>query len=81
MIPLLFECKLELLFPVVWCVGASRRVQLDRLQARGLSAVEAEQRLASQLPVADKMARSTVAFWGEGTTDTLLLQLDQAGVS
>jgi dephospho-CoA kinase len=81
MIPLLFECKLELSFPAVWCVGASRRVQLNRLQARGLSAVEAEQRLASQLPVADKMARSTIAFWGEGTTGTLLLQLDQVGVS
>ena len=81
MIPLLFECKLELSFPAVWCVGASRRVQLNRLQARGLSKVEAKQRLASQLPVADKMARSTIAFWGEGTTGTLLLQLDQVGVS
>ena len=77
MIPLLFECELERLFPVVWCVGASRSTQIRRLAARGLTAVEAEQRLASQMPVAEKMARATLAFWGEGTPAALLRQLDQ----
>src|SRR5271154_2199145 len=56
MIPLLFECELERLFSVVWCVGASRPTQLRRLTARGLNAEEAAQRLASQMPVAEKMA-------------------------
>jgi dephospho-CoA kinase len=77
MIPLLFECELEQMFSAVWCVGASRVTQLNRLKARGLSEREAGQRIASQLPVADKMARSHVAFWGEGTSGCLLLQLDQ----
>jgi dephospho-CoA kinase len=77
MIPLLFECELEQMFSAVWCVGASRVTQLNRLKARGLSEREAGQRIASQLPVADKMARSHVAFWGEGTSGSLLLQLDQ----
>ena len=77
MIPLLFECELEQMFSAVWCVGASRVVQMNRLKARGLSETEAAQRLASQMPVAEKMARATVAFWGEGTPATLLLQLDQ----
>jgi len=27
--------------------------------------------------VAEKMGRSSIAFWGEGTPATLLLQLDQ----
>ena len=76
MIPLLFECELERLFPVVWCVGASRATQLRRLTARGLTAEEAEQRLASQMPVAEKMARAHLAFWGEGTPAALLRQLD-----
>ena len=71
MIPLLFECELEQMFSAVWCVGASRATQLNRLKARGLSEAEAAQRLASQMPVAEKMARSTVAFWGEGTPATL----------
>jgi dephospho-CoA kinase len=76
MIPLLFECALEPAFSAVWCVGASRRVQIRRLTARGLSEEEAAQRLASQLPVVEKMARAQVAFWGEGTPATLLAQLD-----
>jgi len=77
MIPLLFECELEPIFSAVWCVGASRATQMNRLKARGLSEAEAAQRLASQMPVAEKMARSTIAFWGEGRPATLLLQLDQ----
>lgn len=77
MIPLLFECELEQMFSAVWCVGASRVAQMNRLKARGLSETEAAQRLASQMPVAEKMARSSIAFWGDGTPATLLLQLDQ----
>lgn len=76
MIPLLFECELESLFSAVWCVGASRASQLRRLKARGLSEAEAQQRLASQMPVANKMAKSSVAFWGEGTPAALLAQLE-----
>ncbi len=77
MIPLLFECELEQMFSAVWSVGASRAVQIARLKARGFSAEDAAQRLASQMPVADKMARSTIAFWGEGKPSALLRQLDQ----
>ncbi|HEX4139753.1 MAG TPA: dephospho-CoA kinase [Candidatus Methylacidiphilales bacterium] len=76
MIPLLYECALEQAFPAVWCVGASRRVQIRRMRARGLSEQEVNQRLQSQMPVADKMARAHLAFWGEGTPATLLAQLD-----
>ena len=76
MIPLLFECKLERLFSAVWAVGATRATQIRRLRARGLSEDEAVQRLASQLPVAEKSARSSVAFWGEGPAPALLRQLD-----
>jgi dephospho-CoA kinase len=77
MIPLLFECELEQMFSAVWCVGASRVTQINRLKARGFSETDAVQRVASQLPVAEKMARSTIAFWGEGTPAALLRQLDQ----
>jgi dephospho-CoA kinase len=77
MIPLLFECELEQMFSAVWCVGASRATQMNRLKARGLSETEAAQRLASQMPVAEKMGRSSIAFWGEGTPAALLFQLDQ----
>ena len=77
MIPLLFECALETHFRSVWCVGASPATQRLRLRARGFSEVEAEQRMASQMTVAEKMARANLAFWGEGTAATLLRQLDE----
>jgi dephospho-CoA kinase len=76
MIPLLYECALESAFSNVWCVGASQRTQMTRLRARGFSGEEATQRLNSQMPVADKMAKAQIAFWGEGTPATLLAQLD-----
>jgi len=75
MIPLLYECELEPLFRAVWCVGASRATQLRRLLERGHDAAEAGLRIQSQLPVADKMARATVAFWNEGTRDALERQV------
>jgi dephospho-CoA kinase len=77
MIPLLYECALETYFRAVWCVGASRATQQQRLRLRGFSAEEADQRLASQLPVPEKMARADIAFWGEGTPASLLRQLDE----
>ena len=77
MIPLLFECELAPMFSAVWSVGASRPMQMGRLVARGLTYEEASQRVASQMPVADKMVRSTLAFWGEGTPAALFRQLDQ----
>jgi dephospho-CoA kinase len=64
-------------FRAVWCVGASRATQMDRLRRRGFSEVEADQRMDSQLPVAEKMARASIAFWGEGTPAALLRQLDE----
>ena len=75
MIPLLYECELEAYFRAVWCVGASRATQLRRLAERGHDAAEAAQRIASQMPVAEKMARASVAFWNEGTVDALERQV------
>ncbi len=77
MIPLLFECDLAPMFSDVWCVGASRPVQVNRLVARGLTPEEAVQRIDSQMPIAEKMTRSSLAFWGEGTPAALLRQIDQ----
>jgi len=77
MIPLLFECELEQMFTAVWSVGASCATQITRLKSRGFSEEEAAQRVSSQMPVAEKMARSNVAFWGEGTKSALIRQLDQ----
>jgi dephospho-CoA kinase len=75
MIPLLYECELESQFRDVWCVGASRATQLRRLLERGQDAAEAAQRIGSQLPVAEKMARASKVFWNEGSVDALERQV------
>jgi dephospho-CoA kinase len=76
MIPLLYECELEKHFVSAWCVGASSATQLRRLVERGLPAGEASQRIDAQLPVAAKMARANVAFWNEGSLDSLQRQVE-----
>ena len=76
MIPLLYECELEKHFASAWCVGATPATQLRRLTERGLSTTEAQQRIDAQLPVAAKMARANVAFWNEGSIDSLERQVD-----
>lgn len=76
MIPLLYEVELEAHFRTVWCVGASRATQLRRLAERGHSTAESAQRIDSQLPVAAKMARASVAFWNEGSLATLQRQVE-----
>jgi dephospho-CoA kinase len=75
MIPLLYECELEAHFRAVWCVGTSRATQLSRLLARGHDAAEATQRIASQWPVAEKMARASAVFWNEGSVNALERQV------
>ena len=77
MIPLLFECQLEKVFSVVWSVGASRVTQVKRLEGRGLTRLESEQRLSSQLSVFEKMTRSAKVLWNEGSMNILSRQLDR----
>jgi dephospho-CoA kinase len=57
-IPLLFETKGETKFSRVIATLCPPAVQLARLTARGLTAEEARQRLAAQLPAAEKAARA-----------------------
>ena len=75
MIPLLYEVELEAHFRAVWCVGASRATQARRLMERGHSAAEAAQRIDSQMPVTEKMARAARVFWNEGSRDALERQV------
>lgn len=56
-IPLLFETGHQRDFDCVIVAACSPMLQIERLTARGLSASEAQQRLAAQLPI-DKKARA-----------------------
>lgn len=65
-IPLLFETNAEGEFDSILCVACSAATQQQRLLARGWSVEQIQQRLAAQLPIAEKMARSHHVIWTEG---------------
>ncbi len=70
--PLLVEMGHAAAYPVVVVVAASPEVQHDRLvRLRGMDADEATGRIASQAPLADKLAVATHVIHNEGTLEEL----------
>lgn len=74
-IPLLFETKVEAEFAAVICLACTPVTQHRRLLSRGWSGAQVEQRLAAQLPVAEKMARAQYVVWTEGEVAATAQQL------
>jgi dephospho-CoA kinase len=75
-IPLLYETKAETEFDAVLCVACTATTQTQRLLARGWTPEEIEQRIAAQMPVAQKMALADHVVWTEGGPEILAQQLD-----
>lgn len=73
-IPLLHEVGIEDEFDSVLCVGCSEQTQLTRLNQRGWSKEHSLQRIRSQLPLVEKIARSTYLIWNEDDITHLKLQ-------
>ena len=65
-IPLLFETAAESHFEKIICVASSPAAQCERLAARGWSPEQIQQRIAAQLPIEQKVARSHFVLWSEG---------------
>lgn len=65
-IPLLFETAAENYFEKIICAACSSTTQRARLAARGWPSAQILQRLAAQLPVEKKIARSHFVLWSEG---------------
>ena len=76
-IPLLFETKAESAFDSVICLACSDTTQHARLASRGWSPGQIAQRIAAQLPVAEKMSRSSHIVWTEGDIATTAKQLER----
>lgn len=75
--PLLFESKLNLLCGVTLCVVCGEASQLERLVARdGLTAEQAAQRIAAQLPAVVKAARSDHTVDNSGGREASAAQLE-----
>jgi len=71
-IPLLFEVHWDADYDVICCVASERETQIARMTAtRGYTREEAEARLAAQMPVAEKAARSHYVIHNDGTPEEL----------
>jgi len=75
-IPLLFETHAETEVDAALCIACSAATQHQRLSSRGWNADQINQRIKSQLPVEEKMARADYVIWNEASLDVLLAQLD-----
>ncbi|MBQ0032524.1 MAG: dephospho-CoA kinase [bacterium] len=75
-IPLLFEAHWEGNFDIICCVRSERDLQISRMMAmRGYTREEAEARLAAQLPVDEKAAKSHYVIDNNGSPHELKLQV------
>ncbi len=68
-IPLLFETRAESHFDKIICVACSAAAQSERLTARGWTPEQIKQRIAAQMPVEHKIARSDFVIWTDGTPE------------
>ena len=65
-IPLLFETCPLTEFQKIICVACSPAGQRERLQSRGWTADQIRGRVAAQMPIEEKIARSDFVIWTEG---------------
>ncbi len=71
-IPLLFESHWESDYDIILCIASPVGQQIDRMvRTRGYSRSHAEARLAAQLPVAEKAARSNYTVMNDSTPEHL----------
>lgn len=74
-IPLLFETHAEREVDATICLACSSATQHQRLNSRGWPTEQIEQRIKSQLPIEEKMARADYVIWNEGPLDILAAQI------
>ena len=67
-VPILFEAHWDEEYDIICCVRSSREAQVSRMiDIRGYTREEAEARLAAQMPVEEKAARSHYVIDNDGT--------------
>jgi dephospho-CoA kinase len=76
-VPLLFEVGLDAVLRPVVVVTAREATQLERILARdGISEEAARERLAAQLPLAEKQKRADYVLYNNGSLAALAAQID-----
>ena len=77
-IPLLFEAHWEENFDIICCVRSERDLQISRMMTtRGYTREEAEARLAAQMPVEEKAAKSHYVIDNNGSSEDLREKVQQ----
>jgi dephospho-CoA kinase len=75
-IPLLFESDYRFEYDLAVTLAATPSTQIKRLaDRRGISRDLAENIIAAQMPIAEKLARADVVFWNEGRLERLEQQI------
>jgi dephospho-CoA kinase len=78
-IPLLFEAGITQLVTEIWVVICSEQQQLARLRQRNnLTLEQAQARINSQMPIAEKASRANVLLDNSSTLEALLQQIEAA---
>jgi dephospho-CoA kinase len=78
-IPLLFEAGITQLVTEIWVVTCSEEQQLTRLiQRNNLTLEQAQARINSQMPIAEKASRANVVLDNSSTLEALLQQIQAA---
>ncbi|MBD0335433.1 MAG: dephospho-CoA kinase [Cyanobacteria bacterium Co-bin13] len=78
-IPLLFEANLTDQVTEIWVVACSETQQQQRLMARNsLTADQAQARIRSQMPLAEKIAQADVVLDNSANLEALFRQVDRA---
>ena len=71
-IPLLFETHWDADYDIICCVRSARATQVARMmETRGYTREEAEARLAAQMPVEEKAAKSHYVIENNGSAEEL----------
>ena len=75
-IPLLFETHWDAEYDIICCVRSAREKQVARMmETRGYTRAEAEARLAAQMPVEEKAAKSHYVIENNGSPGELKLEV------
>jgi dephospho-CoA kinase len=77
-IPLLFEAGWSDDWDIIICLASSEALQRERLmRSRGLTDEQARRRIAAQMPVAEKAARSHLVVHNDADAEALAREAEQ----
>ena len=75
-IPLLFEKSLQTFFEITVCLISEKNIQLQRLHDRGLTNVQSNARIGSQMCLTEKMHLADIVMLGDNSLSFLKQQID-----